>query len=204
MSALGRTTIFCWGSCSKSIVPALAAVVMSEMPSKLGWGSTIAKVFADDKEIMDGLDPWYHHVTVEMMCSMTSGCPNQNDGEAIALLRTGDPRHLGSYTFRNWLLTYCKIRVGSERRLRWEISLPQLRHGYGCRNVEKVTGKDFQLLLNEKLMGKIVAHPELPINRWSVVENPTMRYSAARNNLHGTPDAWGTFMRRYAWCCLGP
>ena len=183
--------IFCWGSCSKSLTPALAAVVMSEMPSKLGWGSTIAKVFADDKEIMDGLDPWYHHVTVEMMCSMTSGCPDQNDGEAVALLRSGDPRHLGSYTFRNWLLTYCKLKVNSE-----EVPVGKFRyHSFGMGMVaamlEKVTGKDFQLLLNEKLMGKIVAHPELPINRWSVVENPTMRYSAARNNLHGTPDALG-------------
>ena len=74
-AAINPHDIFCWGSCSKSIVPALAAVVMGEMPSKIGWDSTVASVFADDKELMDGLDPWYHHVTVEMMCAMVLNGP---------------------------------------------------------------------------------------------------------------------------------
>ena len=191
-AAIDPHDIFCWGSCSKSIVPALAAVVMSEMPSKIGWDSTVASVFADDKELMDGLDPWYHHVTVEMMCACVLNGPWWYEVPDANKKLGADPRDPGSYhsNLRQWLLDYTKFKLNTEER-------PVGKIRYQCAGLiitaamlQKVTGKDYCLLLKEKLFGRIIAHPELPINRWSCAIN-AMTHQTARNNLNGAADALG-------------
>ena len=146
---------------------------MSEMPSKIGWDSTVASVFADDKELMDGLDPWYHHVTVEMMCACVLNGPWWYEVPDAGKKLGADPRDPGSYhaNLRQWLLDYTKFKLNTEER-------PVGKIRYQCAGLiitaamlQKVTGKDYCLLLKEKLFGRIIAHPELPINRWSCAIN---------------------------------
>ena len=172
--------MFCWGSNSKSLGATVAAIVISE--GLLSWQSTIASVFADDKDIMEKMDEWYKFITVEMFLSMTHGC--NCPGTSMCYLpddsKVKDDKAYMECS-RAYVLEYCQRKPNMEKFGKYSYT------SSGCAIVggmiAKVCGKPWARVVKEKLWDKLL------VDRGDTERKALFRYTpfADRNSATEFP-----------------
>ena len=146
--------MFCWGSNSKALGATIAAIVISE--GLLSWQSTIASVFADDKDIMEKMDEWYKFITVEMFLSMTHGCSFPGTPSVCYLSDDSKVKDDKAYMecSRAYVLEYCQHKPNMEKFGKFSYT------SSGCAIVggmiAKVCGKPWARVVKEKFWDKLL------------------------------------------------
>lgn len=134
--------VFHIGSCTKSMTATVAAMLIQE--SKLRWDTTIAEVFP---ELKGKMDKRYEAVTVQELLEHRGGVPGEPPGDAWrrAWLEKGTPTERRQEFIEAVLAQPPAAAPGTK--------IIYSNQGYAIVGamLEKITGKDYETLMREKL-----------------------------------------------------